>query len=361
MCLAPRGAVSSRIKVLIVDDSPAMRGLLIKILGKDPEIEIVGAAVDPFDAREKIKALNPDVLTLDVEMPRMDGITFLKNLMRLRPMPVVMVSTLTERGADVTIAALESGAVDFFTKPKVDHVERLTEEADVLRAKVKAAARANLARFTSRLTPPPVAPGEKQVSTTPSERLIVLGSSMGGTDAVNEVLRRLPADAPATVLTQHIPEGFTARWAQRMDAVCRVRVVEAQDGAPILTGHAYVAPGGRQFRVVKRGRVFTCQVADEPPVNRHRPSVEVLFDSAREAAGTLAVAAILTGMGADGAHALKRLRDAGVFTIAQDEATSVVWGMPGEAVKLDAACEVLPLERIAERLLRASQVREKAA
>ncbi len=341
------------IRVIVVDDSALVRKLLTEILSSDPELEVVATAADPYDAREKIRALNPDVLTLDVEMPKMDGVTFLRNLMRLRPMPVLMVSSLTERGADVTMAALECGAVDFVTKPKLDVMAGLQQDAQLLISRVKAAAKANLSRFKDgRVHAPPrlVQPaGTLKLRTT--DQLIAIGASTGGTEAVAEVLRAFPPDAPGTLVAQHIPELFSRRWAERMNETCAVTVREAVDGEQVLLGHVYVAPGGKHLRVGRSGAHFYCRVTDDAPVNRHRPSVDVLFDSLVSSAGANATAALLTGMGADGAQGLKRLRLAGSPTIAQDEATSVVWGMPGEAVKLDAATDVLPLEQIAARLL----------
>jgi two-component system chemotaxis response regulator CheB len=350
------------IRVLVVDDSALVRKLLTEFLSSDPELEVIGSASDPYDAREKIRAMSPDVLTLDVEMPKMDGVTFLRNLMRLRPMPVVMVSSLTERGADVTMQALECGAVDFITKPKLDLAAGLEQEAQRLIQAVKTAARANLARFKNGAPPPPapriVAPsGGFAMRTT--DQLIAIGASTGGTEAVAEVLRAFPPDAPGTLISQHIPEVFSRRWAERMNESCQVTVKEAVDGEQVLLGHAYVAPGGRHLRVTRSGARFYCRISDDAPVNRHRPSVDVLFDSIVSSAGSNAVAALLTGMGADGAAGLKRLRAAGCPTIAQDEETSVVWGMPGEAVKQGAACEVLPLQHIAARLLALSR-RESA-
>jgi two-component system chemotaxis response regulator CheB len=340
-----------RVRVLVVDDSALVRKLLAGLLASDPGLEVVGTAVDPYEAREKIKALNPDVLTLDVEMPRMDGVTFLGHLMRLRPMPVVMVSSLTVAGADVTLAALELGAVDFITKPRLDVAAGLEASAAVLVERVKAAARARLRpRVPSAVRPPARAqPLLARVEAT--DRLLVLGASTGGTEAVAEVLMAMPPDAPAVVVAQHIPEVFSARWADRLDGCCAVKVREAVDGEPALLGHVYVAPGNHHLRVVRSGARYLLRVTQDAAVNRHRPSVDVLFESVARCAGRNAVAALLTGMGADGAEGLLSLRRAGAHTIAQDEATSVVWGMPGEAVKRGAAVEVLPLERVAEALL----------
>jgi two-component system, chemotaxis family, protein-glutamate methylesterase/glutaminase len=336
------------IRVMVVDDSALMRKLLTEILGADPELEVVATAGDPFEARDRIKAINPDVLTLDVEMPKMDGVAFLRNLMRLRPMPVVMVSSLTERGAEVTLSALEAGAFDFVTKPKLDLVTGMHAEADALREVVKAAARSNCSHFRER--PRAVVPKVSSTLRT-TEQLIVIGASTGGTEAVASVLNTFPPDAPATLIAQHIPAGFSRSWAQRLHDHSALTVREAVDGEPALVGHAYVAPGGYHLRILRSGARYLCRVSDDAPVNRHRPSVDALFDSVAERAGSNAVGIILTGMGADGARGLLKMRTAGCPTIAQDEASAVVWSMPGEAVKLGAALEVLPLSSIANRAL----------
>ncbi|MGE3772350.1 MAG: chemotaxis response regulator protein-glutamate methylesterase [Gammaproteobacteria bacterium] len=339
----------NRTRVLVIDDSALVRQVLTKILQSDPGIEVVGAASDPYVAREEIKRLNPDVLTLDVEMPRMDGITFLGNLMRLRPMPVVMVSSLTEQGADVTLNALELGAIDFVTKPKIDVSHGLAAYADEIIGKVKAASRARVrARQDLDSTSGarrPVQPVLKQYRTT--DRLIAIGASTGGTEALREVLEAMPADAPAIVITQHIPEAFSQPFARRLNGVSAMTVCQAEDGQQIVQGHAYVAPGNRHLRVLRSGARFICRLDDGEPVNRHKPSVDVMFTSVAEQVGRNAVGVLLTGMGADGAQGMRLMKDAGAPTIAQDEATSVVWGMPGEAVKIGAADHVLPLDRIA--------------
>ncbi|AKC85402.1 protein-glutamate methylesterase/protein-glutamine glutaminase [Pseudoxanthomonas suwonensis] len=345
-----------RIKVLVVDDSAVVRQLLTELLGSDPGIEVVGAAADPLLAREKIKRLNPDVLTLDVEMPRMDGLAFLENLMRLRPMPVVMVSSLTERGAEITLQALALGAVDFVTKPKLDVARGLGEYAGEIVAKVKAAARARvqaLARPAQRLEPAatPRASTATAARFRTTDRLIAIGASAGGTEAIRVVLEQMPPDAPAIVLTQHIPGGFSRAFIERLDRHSPMLVREAGDGEAILPGHAYLPPGDRHLRVIRDGARWRCRIDDGPPVNRHRPAVDVLFRSVAQSAGANAVAAILTGMGDDGARGLLELRQAGAATLVQDEASSVVWGMPGAACRLGAAQEVLPLDRIAGRLL----------
>jgi len=347
-------------RVLIVDDSAVVRQLLTELLAQDPDIEVVGSAADPLLAREKIKRLNPDVLTLDVEMPRMDGLAFLENLMRLRPMPVVMVSSLTERGAEVTLQAMALGAVDFVSKPRAGLAQGLSEYAEEIRAKVKAAAGARVrppmaaAQPLLRLDTPVRAPMATRFRTT--DRLIAIGASAGGTEALRIVLERMPPDAPAVVLTQHIPGSFSRSFAERLDRHSPMLVREARDGERILPGHAYLPPGDHHLRVIGDGARWRCRLDPGPPVNRHRPAVDVLFRSVAQSAGANAVAAILTGMGDDGARGLLDLRQAGAATLVQDEATSVVWGMPGAAVKLGAAQEIVPLEAIAERLLALAQV-----
>jgi len=343
----------NKTRVLVVDDSALVRKVLTEILSSDPGIEVVGAASDPFVARDEIKRLNPDVLTLDVEMPRMDGITFLSNLMRLRPMPVVMVSSLTEQGADVTLNALELGAIDFVTKPKFDVLHGLNDYAQEIIAKVHAASRARVRAppdigSTSGMPRAPL-PVLKHYKTT--DRLIAIGASTGGTEALRVVLERMPANAPAIVITQHIPAAFSLPFAKRLNNASAMTVCQAEDGQQILQGHAYVAPGNRHLRVVRSGAKFICRLDDGEPVNRHRPSVDVMFGSVAEHIGANAVGVLLTGMGTDGALGMQAMRAAGSHTLAQDEATSVVWGMPGEAVKLGAAEQVLPLERIAAQSL----------
>ena len=347
----------SKITVVVVDDSALMRRVLTEILNGDPGIEVVATASDPLIAREKIRTLNPDVVTLDVEMPRMDGLTFLRNIMRLRPMPVVMVSSLTESGADVTLQALEIGAVDFVTKPKVGQREGLEMQADVLVSKVKAAARARLRPAREIDTPAkhdagailPQVTAVRPYKTT--DRIIAIGASTGGTEAIKDVLVPLSADTPIIVITQHIPSMFSASFANRLDGLCKIRVSEATDGQVLMPGNAYIAPGDAHLLLERDGARYVSRLSDGPPVNRHRPSVDVLFRSVAQNAGCNAVGVLLTGMGDDGAKGLLEMKDAGAHTIAQDEATSVVWGMPGEAVKLEAAIDVVPLERVAGRML----------
>lgn len=355
------------IKVLIIDDSALVRKLLTEIFNSDPDIEVVGAAQDPYDAREKIKKLNPDVLTLDVEMPKMDGITFLSNLMRLRPMPVVMISTLTEKGADVTFEALEIGAVDFVSKPKIDVEVELKEYAIEICEKVKTAALAKVSAISDRRKSAKldVAPklsadailkkriGPSKLKTT--EKIIALGASTGGTEAIKAVLERLPPDCPGMVISQHIPEAFSKPFAQRMDRSSAMTVFEAVDGQQILPGHVYIAPGNRHLIVERSGARYICRLNDGPPVNRHKPSVDVMFRSVAQNVGANAVGVILTGMGADGADGLEEMLENGAKTLVQDEKSSVVWGMPGEAFKRGAASDQYPLEQIAKELLKRTQ------
>ncbi len=348
--------MNKKIRVLIVDDSALIRQALTVLLQRDPQIEVVGAAADPYIARDKIKALAPDVLTLDVEMPRMDGLTFLEKLMRARPMPVVMVSSLTEAGCDTTLRALELGAVDFITKPKVDLREHLDEVAQEVIAKIRAAASARVVRPESR--EPRVAsreadprPRESWAAIRTTDRLIAVGASTGGTEALKDFLIMLPADAPGVVIVQHMPEKFTRSFAERCDQLCAIRVKEAEDGDRVLAGHALIAPGNYHMALRRNGAQYYVAVHSGPPVNRHRPSVDVLFESVAGCAGRNAVGVIMTGMGADGARGLLVMREAGAHTIAQDEATCVVFGMPKEAIALGAAEAVLPLNRIAPAAL----------
>ncbi|MBX3600533.1 MAG: chemotaxis response regulator protein-glutamate methylesterase [Rubrivivax sp.] len=349
------GAASAKTRVVVVDDSALVRGLLAQIIDRQPDMECIGAASDPLVAREMIRNLNPDVITLDVEMPRMDGLDFLARLMRLRPMPVVMVSTLTERGADVTLRALELGAVDFVAKPKIGVADGLRRLGEDITDKIRAAARARV----QRLAAPPAAGAAATAAAAPphalgrlsTEKIIFIGASTGGTEATREVLVNLPADSPAVMITQHMPPGFTKSYSARLDGLCRIRVAEAVDGERVLPGHAYIAPGGLHLSVERSGANYVARVRDGDPVNRHKPSVEVLFDSAARVVGRNALGVMLTGMGADGARAMKAMRDAGSFNLCQDEHSCVVFGMPREAIAQGAAHEVLPLARIAPRLL----------
>jgi two-component system chemotaxis response regulator CheB len=340
----------ARTKVLVVDDSALMRQLLTDLLGADPGLEVVGAAADPYAAWDKLKQFAPDVLTLDVEMPRMDGLTFLGRVMAHRPVPVVMVSSLTERDCDTTLRALELGAVDFVTKPKLDMTTGTLALADEIVAKVKAAARA---RPRPRAAPARLAPAGGGFNAT--HKVLAVGASTGGCEALATVLGALPADAPGVVAVIHMPEGFTRSFAARLDKHCAVRVAEAKDGDRVVPGHVLLAPGNFHMSVVRSGAVTTVRVAPGPPVNRHRPAVDVLFQSCAKELGPNAAGALLTGMGDDGARGLLAMRRAGGRTIAQDEASCVVFGMPKEAIALGGVDEVLPLDRIAGQLLRAAR------
>jgi two-component system, chemotaxis family, protein-glutamate methylesterase/glutaminase len=353
-----------KVRVLIIDDSALVRKMLTELLAGDAGIEVVGTAPDAFAAREKIKALNPDVITLDVEMPHMDGITFLRNLMRLRPMPVVMVSSLTDHGAEVTLNALSIGAVDYLPKPKVDLAATFGDYKLELREKIHAAATARVRAYdpgraanantlhpTKSMSADAVLHKSAPVRFRTTDRLIAVGASTGGTEAIKDFLLGMPPDAPGIVITQHIPKAFSTPFAERMNRTCPMIVCEAQDGQQILPGHAYIAPGDQHLLVERSGARWVCRLDDGVPVNRHKPSVDVLFRSVAQGAGFNAIGVLLTGMGKDGAQGMREMREAGSPTIAQDEATSVVWGMPGEAVNIGAAAEVLPLPRIAARVM----------
>lgn len=339
-----------KVRVLVVDDAALIRSMLTEILNSHPNIEVVGTAVDPFDAREKIKLLNPDVITLDIEMPKMNGLSFLKNLMRLRPMPVLMVSTLTQAGAPATLEALELGAVDFVPKPQNHSDMSLSDYRDDLTDKVLAAAKARLRSFPNQqaVTPKVGVPAGRQLR---KGYICTIGASTGGTEAIKEVLTRLPAECPPIVIAQHIPAGFSLSFAKRMDKICSIAVHEAEDGQPIRPGNAYIAPGDFHLVVEKTASGPRCRLLSTERVNRHRPSVEVLFKSVQEVFGAKALSILLTGMGADGAQALLALRNAGAMTVAQDEESSVVWGMPKAAIQLGGAAKVLPLERIAAYIM----------
>jgi two-component system chemotaxis response regulator CheB len=361
LSFSEQGAVMKKIRVIVVDDSALVRKLLTEILNSDPGIEVVATAADPFQAREKIKQFNPDVLTLDVEMPRMDGVTFLRNLMRLRPMPVVMISTMTENGAEVTLEALELGAFDYIEKPKIDLSHSLAEYAEVIISKVKAAAGARVRALESRssmkveqrLTADAVlakqAPRTTKLVTT--EKIVAIGASTGGTEAIKEVLCALPASAPGIVITQHIPAAFSAAFAKRVDGLSAMQVKQAEDGEQILPGHAYIAPGDKHLLVERSGARYYCRLNDGPPVSRHKPSVDVLFRSVSQNVGPNAIGVMLTGMGDDGAQGMLEMKQAGADNLVQDEKSSVVWGMPGAAFKLGAAEKAVPLSKIAEEIL----------
>ena len=343
------------IRTIVVDDSALIRQMLTEMLNDAPDIEVVDTAHDPYDAREKIKAHNPDVITLDVEMPKMDGITFLRNIMRLRPMPVLMVSSLTQDGADVTLEALDIGAVDYVAKPQVNVASEFQDYAREIQDKIRMAASARVKGGSrpagEKHSAGAILPKRRPGDLKSTERLIALGASTGGTEALRHVLEQLPPDSPGVVITQHIPQEFSRAFANRMDGTCAVTVTEAQHGQRIIPGHVYVAPGNRHLTVKRDGARYTCQLHDGDPVNRHRPSVDVLFRSVANEAGKNAVAALLTGMGDDGARGMKELHDLGAYTVAQNEDTSVVWGMPGTAVEMEAVSDTLALDRIAEALL----------
>lgn len=349
-----------KIRVVVVDDSALVRSLLSEIINRQRDMECVGVANDPLIARELIRDLNPDVLTLDIEMPKMDGIDFLGRLMRLRPMPVLMISTLTERGAEVTMRALELGAVDFVAKPRIGLVDGINVLAGQIVDKIRIAATAHVRRIPQPSSSGGGAAGLREnrqkfgfsgLGRVSTEKLIFIGASTGGTEAIKEILTCLPADSPGVVITQHMPPGFTASFAARLNGLCRITVQEAVDGGRILPGHAYIAPGGKQFRVDRSGANYVCIVEDGVLVNRHRPSVEVLFRSAAQFVGRNAFGIMLTGMGNDGARAMKEMRDAGSYNFVQDEASCIVFGMPREAILHGAADEVLPLTEIATALL----------
>jgi len=346
----------AKTRVVVVDDSALVRSLLSEIINREADMVCVGSAADPLVAREMIRSLNPDVITLDVEMPRMDGIDFLSRLMRLRPMPVVMVSTLTERGAEVTMRALELGAVDFVAKPRIGVTDGLKSLGQDITDKIRVAARAHVRRAAA---PPAASAGSAGATPAPvsnlgrlsTEKIVFIGASTGGTEATKEVLVNLPHDAPAVMITQHMPPGFTRSYAARLDGLCRIGVKEAVDGERVLPGHAYIAPGGLHLSVERSGANYIARVRDGEPVNRHKPSVEVLFKSAARVVGPNAMAIMLTGMGGDGATAMREMRDAGSYNLVQDESSCVVFGMPREAISAGAAHEVLPLAQIAPRLL----------
>jgi len=349
-----------KIKVLCVDDSALIRSLMTEIINGQPDMTVVATAPDPLVARELIKQHNPDVLTLDVEMPRMDGLDFLEKLMRLRPMPVVMVSSLTERGNEITLRALELGAVDFVTKPKVGIRDGMLDYAEKLADKVRAAARARVRQAAPvQHAGTPAAAGAQAAAPAPNfnnpllstEKLIIVGASTGGTEAIREVLVPLPPDAPAVLIAQHMPPGFTKSFAQRLNGLCRITVKEAEHGERVLPGHAYIAPGHAHLLLARSGANYIAHLSDDPPVNRHRPSVDVLFRSAAQHAGKNAVGVILTGMGRDGAAGLLEMKKAGAYTLAQDEASCIVFGMPREAIALGAADEIASLPEMSRRVM----------
>lgn len=352
--------MNKKIKVLVVDDSAVVREALTEILESDPAIEVIGSAADPYIAADKIKKDIPDVITLDVEMPRMDGITFLHKIMSQHPLPVVMCSSLTEKGCETTLKALEYGALDIITKPKMGIKKFLEESRITICDSVKAAAKARVKAISTRrnrvaakltadaVVAPPT--GKAMIRTT--EKIVVVGASTGGTEALRVFLEALPQDCPGIAIVQHMPENFTRAFSKRLNDLCRIEVKEAADGDTILRGRALIAPGNRHLVLQRSGARYYVQVRDGPLVCRHRPSVDVLFRSAARYAGSNALAVIMTGMGDDGARGMSEMKKEGASTIAQDEATCVVFGMPQEAIKLGAVDRVIPLEAIAGAVLR---------
>lgn len=341
------------IKVLIVDDSALIRSVMSEIISSQPDMEVVGVAPDPLVARELIKQTNPDVLTLDVEMPKMDGLDFLEKLMRLRPMPVVMVSSLTERGSEITMRALELGAVDFVTKPKISIQSGMREYTELIADKIRAASRARVKARTIAAAKPGEGGALPQLRNPlmSSEKLIIIGASTGGTEAIREFLQRMPSDCPGILIAQHMPEGFTTSFAKRLDSLCKISVREAAGDERVLPGHAYIAPGHSHLTLVRSGANYMTRIDQNEPVNRHRPSVDVLFKSAAISAGKNAVGVILTGMGKDGAMGMLQMKMAGAYNFAQDEASCVVFGMPREAIAVGGVNEVAPLTEIPAKVL----------
>jgi two-component system chemotaxis response regulator CheB len=353
----------NRIKVMVVDDSAVARQVVVGLLRDDPGVEVIAAVSDPIFAMQKMQTQWPDVILLDVEMPRMDGITFLKQIMAERPTPVIICSTLTEAGAATTLEALAAGAVTIITKPRVGLQQFLRDSAQELMDAIRVAARANVKRLgtrTARVAAVPVknsadvilAPARERAMTQTTERVVVIGTSTGGTQALQEVLVDLPAVCPGIVIVQHMPSHFTAAFAARLDGMCNIEVREAKHNDRVVPGCALIAPGGRHMLLMRSGAQYHVEIKDGPPVSRHRPSVDVLFRSAAKCAGPNALGIIMTGMGDDGARGLKEMRDAGARTVAQDEASCVVFGMPKEAIRLDAAERIAPLDELARIILR---------
>lgn len=335
-----------KIKVLVIDDSALIRSLLTEIINDTKDLEVIGTAPDPLVAREMIKQLNPDVLTLDVEMPRMDGLDFLEKLMRLRPMPVLMVSTLTEKGSEITLRALELGATDFVTKPKMGIAQGMQEYADEITDKIRTAAKAKISTLQS-IAKAGNAHVQQSALRNPlisSEKLLIIGASTGGTEAIKSFLMQMPSDCPGILITQHMPAGFTKSFADRLNSLCKISVKEAADGERILPGHAYIAPGDKHLHLARSGANYVTRLSDDEPVNRHKPSVDVLFDSAAKNAGKNAIGVILTGMGKDGAAGMVRMKASGAYNFAQNEESCVVYGMPREAVAQGGVHEVAHLK-----------------
>ncbi len=344
----------AKIKVLVVDDSALMRQLITEILSQAPDIEVVGAASDPYKAREQILAHEPDVLTLDVEMPRMDGLTFLGKLMRSRPMPVVMVSSLTEKGCDTTFRAMELGAVDFVTKPRIDVTDGMADIGAEIIQKVRTASRARVTRLAASTeegsgSSPTKTTDEALIQST--HKVIAIGASTGGTQALTHVIPKLPSNTPGIVIVIHMPAGFTARYAKRLNEQSQMQVREASDGDVVLPGHVLIAPGNYHMALRRSGARYYVSIKDDPPVNQFRPSVDVLFNSCARYVGSNAMGVILTGMGNDGARGMLAMKRAGSHTIAQNEATCVVFGMPKEAIKAGGVEEILPIDKVSDGIL----------
>ncbi len=343
-----------KIRVLIIDDSLLIRKVLTSILSTAPDIEVVGTAEDPLVARDMIKQLDPDVLTLDIEMPRMNGITFLRNLMRLRPTPVIMISMLTECGAEATLDALALGAVDFVAKPRMDTENTLNDYAKEIISKVRIAAKTNVKESEPRQKATPVLKtplANRKAPITEFKKIITLGSSTGGTEAIKVVMKGMPADSPPILITQHLPAAFSESFVKHIDLITQMTASIPVHGQVVEWGNIYLAPGDKHMGVVRRGNNYVIELHDTEPVNHHKPAVDVLFHSAAQAAGENAVCVLLTGMGADGAAGMQAMHAQGAKTIVQDEASSVVWGMPGAAFKLGCADHVLPLEDISAKIL----------
>ncbi|MCP4392600.1 MAG: chemotaxis response regulator protein-glutamate methylesterase [Gammaproteobacteria bacterium] len=340
------------IRVLIVDGSAIVRKLMKTLLDADPEIEVLATAMNAAIAQRKIERFQPDVIMLDVNILESDGVDFLRRLMQHQPLPVVMMSNLAQSGAQVMLEALALGAVDCVSRPEVEVSSEMTNNADDIVDRVKIAAQANLQHAHSSSTMPRSSePADASPAIDSEVAIIAIGASTGGTEAIKDVICQLPETTPGIVISQHIPGSFSKAFAERLNQSAAINVCEAQDGQPILPGHAYLAPGGRHLRIKRNGKGFRCLIDDGPQVNRHKPSVDVLFKSVAEIAGANAVGVLLTGMGDDGSESLGLMKAAGAFTIAQDEASSVVWGMPGEAVKRGHVSQVVPLQQIAEKIL----------
>ncbi len=353
----------NKVKVLIIDDSATVRQILHTIFSTDPQIEVIGVAADPFAAVRKMKENKPDVITLDIELPRMDGITFLQKIMSQSPIPVIIISSFTQKGTGIALKALEYGAIEVISKPKVHTKEALKESSRQLCDLVKTAARARLVKrakprtnssLSASYKAPKLASYHSQIHGKLSDKLIVIGASTGGTEAIKSILQSLPPESPGVVIVLHMPKMFTNQYALRLDSICKVRVKEAEHGDPVVKGQVLIAPGDQHVLIQRQEANNVVQLHDSPAVNRHKPSVDVLFKSAALQVGKRAIGILLTGMGADGAQGLLEMKDAGAYTIAQDEHTSVVFGMPKEAIKKNAASKVLPIDKIAGEILRKS-------